>query len=133
MILELLDPKALPGSLRAHTATLRELGQIYKQIDAPFGELAKSALTVSTFALESDSAGDVIYRNLENQIASWNDRRNDLAAQIQSMLKDAEFEGDSIDERQAKWIIGQGRELLDRASECAAFPQFCASIDLADN
>lgn len=126
VILELVEPNALPPSLRAHAATLRELGQVYKQINSPFGELAKSAWKVSTYALESNSGGDTIYTNLENKIASWNDQRDDIGAKIQSMLHDAQLNGESIGEDQAKQIIGEGRELLDKARDCAADPLGCA-------
>ena len=80
--------------LREHSDTLRKLGQIYKQINAPFGELAEITLKVSTYALTSDSPGDAIYNNLENQIASWTSQRDGLTAQIKSMLEGAEFNGD---------------------------------------
>ena len=55
MIAELLYHDILPDSLHEHSDALLRLGQIYKQIDAPFGELAKSTLRVSTYALKSDS------------------------------------------------------------------------------
>ena len=41
VIRELLDPNILPSSLHAHSNTLLQLAQIYKQINAPFGELAE--------------------------------------------------------------------------------------------
>ena len=47
-IVELLDPKVLPSSLRAHSDTLLQLGQIYKKINAPFGELSENTLDVAT-------------------------------------------------------------------------------------
>jgi hypothetical protein len=132
VILELLDSKALPDSLRAHSHTLNELGQIYKQINAPFGQLAKSALTVSTYALESNSTEDVTYKNLEGQIASWTAQRDSLTAQIQSLLEGAEFNGAAFDEEQAERITDEGRELLDRASDCAADPRVCAKARRPD-
>ncbi len=60
VIMELLDNSVLPSSLHAHSDTPLQLGQIYKQINAPFGNLAKSTLKVSTYAIESDSAGDAV-------------------------------------------------------------------------
>ncbi|MBV8114144.1 MAG: hypothetical protein JO300_05345 [Silvibacterium sp.] len=126
VILELLDHKALTRTLHEHSDTLLDLGQIYKQINAPFGSLAKSTLTVSTYALESDSSGDVIYNNLESRIESWTAWRDALTAQIKPMLEGAEFGGQRIDEEQARWTIIQGRRLLDKASDCAADPARCA-------
>lgn len=119
-ILELLDPRVLPHSLHAHSQTLLRLGQIYKQIDAPFGQLARSVLTVSTFAIESTSTNDQTYTNLESQIESWTSTRDTLAAQIKSMLEGAQFNGQSIDEQQAKSLISQGQNLLDQAASVAA-------------
>ncbi|MGO9055796.1 MAG: hypothetical protein ACLQU2_00175 [Candidatus Binataceae bacterium] len=125
VILELLDRKILPSSLHAHSATLLKLGQIYKQLDAPFGELAQSALTVSTYAIASTSTNDRTYANLESQIASWTTQRDGLAAQIKSMLEGAEFNGRSIDEQQARQIIRQGQALLNQARDCASDPANC--------
>jgi hypothetical protein len=126
VILELLDPNILPGSLQAHSETLRDLGQVYKQINAPFGQLAASTLTVSTYALLSDSAADTTYRNLENQIASWTAQRDGLTARIRSMLEAAEFNGEPIDDQEAKQIIKQAEALIDAASDCASKPARCA-------
>jgi hypothetical protein len=126
VILEVLDPSILPGSLHANSDTMLKLGQIYKQIDAPFGELAAKTLKVSTYAIESDTAGDATYMNLESQIASWTAQRDDLAAQIQSILVGAEFKGKSIDEQEASQLIAKAEALLEQASDCASNPGKCA-------
>ena len=124
VILELLDPNIVPRNL--HSPTLRQLGQIYKQINAPFGELSESALKVSTYAILSDSTGDATYSKLENNITSWTEERDALASQIKSMLENAEFSGDSIDERQAFDLIFEGQVLLDQANFCALRPNICS-------
>jgi len=126
VILEVLDPAILPSSLHANSETLLKLGQIYKQIDAPFGQLAKSALTVSTYAIESDTSGDVTYKKLENQIASWTKQRDDLTARIQSILGGAEFHREGVDQDQVQQLIAQGQALLDQATDCASNPGKCA-------
>jgi hypothetical protein len=125
VILEMLDPNILPSSLHAHFNTLLQLGQVYKQINAPFGDLAESTLTVSTFALESNSSSDATYTNLETQIASWTTERDGLTAEIKTMLEDAEFNGQAIDEQQAKQIISEAQTLLNQASQCASDPRDC--------
>jgi hypothetical protein len=43
VILETIDRSALPESVRAHSATLLQLGQVYKALEAPFGQLAHDA------------------------------------------------------------------------------------------
>jgi hypothetical protein len=126
VILEMLDPNVLPQSLHAHSSTLLDLGQIYKQINAPFGELAQSTLSVSTYALTDGTPGDPVYTALEAKIAAWTSQRDSLAGQIKSMLEGAEFDGKAIDEQQAKHIISDAEDLLGRASMCASNPATCA-------
>jgi hypothetical protein len=125
-ILELLDPSVLPQSLHAHSETLLELGQIYKKINAPFGELAKSTLAVSTYAITSTSTGDVVYNNLENTISQWTLERDGLAAQMKAMLEGAEFGGTPINEKVAENLIIEGQALLDQANACENQPAKCA-------
>jgi hypothetical protein len=124
-ILELLDPSVLPKSLHAHSETVLQLGQVYKQINAPFGELSKDTLKVSTYALTSNSEGDQTYTKLEKQITSWTIERDALAKQIKSLLEGAQFNGQSIDEGQAKQLILAGQALLNQASACAEEPEEC--------
>ena len=127
VILEMVDPNVLPASLHAHAETLLRLGQIYKQINAPFGALAQSTLTVSNFAIQSESDADAVYATLEGKIAAWTTERDTLSAQAKQMLEGAEFGGLAIDEQAAKSIIGAGQSLLDRACACAANPTGCAN------
>ena len=124
-ILKLLEPGVLPKSLHAHSDTLLQLGQVYKQINAPFAALSKDALKVSTYALTSNAEGDQTYTKLENQITSWTIERDALASQIKSLLEGAQFNGQSIDEGQAKQLILAGQALLNRAGACAEEPQEC--------
>lgn len=126
VITELLDGNILPRNLRSNSATVQALGQVYKQINAPFGDLAKDTLKVSTFALVSNTSGDVTYTNLESKIASWSAERDSLAAQIKSMLEGAEFHGQPINEFQAWVTIFEGKLLLARADFCAARLDECA-------
>jgi hypothetical protein len=126
VILELVDNNGLPTSLHAHSDTLRDLGQLYKQIDAPFGQLAGDALKVSTYAIESDSAGDATYSALENKIEAWTAWRNELTSQIKPMLEGAEFHGQQVNDLEAWWIMLQGQVLLDEANWCASNPAACA-------
>jgi hypothetical protein len=109
-------------SLHAHSHTLLELGQVYNQLSAPFGQLAASALTVSTYALESDSAGDVTDANLESRIALWTAERDSVTAQIQSMLEGAEFSGQALNEQEAKQLIDQGR--TEKGRRCPGRPRW---------
>ncbi|MBV8906790.1 MAG: hypothetical protein JOZ22_24380 [Acidobacteriia bacterium] len=125
VILELLDNAALPGNVRDQSRILKELGQVYKQIDAPFGELAEDTLRISTHALRSDSPDDFVYKTLEADIAAWTKKRDKLDSRIQSLLDEA-VKGDTIDKGEAECIIHEARELLEEASDCAVQPDKCA-------
>jgi len=120
VIVESLQPSALPQSLHAHHETLLDLGAVYKQINAPFGQLGHDTLMISTKALESSSPSDATYSDLENKITSWTQERNALASQMESLLENAEFNGAAIDEKQAKSLIDQGNALLNEVSTTLA-------------
>jgi hypothetical protein len=143
VILELLDRNFLPHNLwdgddrkdkddkrkdkdKDAFSDLLELGQVYKQIDAPFGDLAQSTLKISTYALQSDTKGDAAYMELEGKINGWTAERDALVAKIRPMLDAAEFNGVSIDDKDADKLIRQSKELLDDASDCASNLAKCA-------
>jgi hypothetical protein len=96
------------------------LGQVYKQINAPVGQLGRAGLAVSTAALASDSDNDEVYRRLEHTISQWTARRNAIVGQMKAMLEGAAFGGQPISERQAQQLIRQGNQLLQDAASCAA-------------
>ncbi len=145
VILELLDRDCLPHNLsdgddhkdkdnkgkdkdkdKDALSDLLELGQVYKQINAPFGSLAESTLKISTYALQSDTKGDKTYTELEDKIMGWTAERDALVTKIKPMLEGAEFNGISIDDNDADKLISQSKELLDDASDCASNLGKCA-------
>ncbi len=126
VITEILDESVLPSSLKAHNNTLQTLGQVYKQINAPFGKLAEDTLKISTFAITSTSAGDAVYNNLEGKIAAWASERDGIAAQIKETLEEAEFGGIPINEKVANQLIDQGQDLVGLANQCVANLAKCA-------
>jgi len=120
VLLEALTPPALPQSLNAHSGTLLELAQVYKQINAPVGPLGLNSLTVSTAALASNSDNDKVYTHLEGRIANWTARRDSIAHQMRGMLEAAAFKGQPINVQKADLLIKQGQELLGEVASCAA-------------
>ncbi len=120
VILEDLDPGALPQSLRAHHATLIGLGKVYKQLNAPVGEFGLDTLQISTTALASNGAGDSTYTALENELTSFGGQRDSIAGQIDALLLGAEVNGTVINEQQAKGLIAQGQGFLDEVHAAAS-------------
>jgi hypothetical protein len=124
-LFEAMDSSVLPDSLRDHFNTLLRLGRVYKQINAPFGDLGLTSLRVSTFALASTSSGDATYTKLENKIAAWRTQRNSLAGQMRAIL-DAALNNKTISDEQAEELIEQGEALLNQVNACAAAVTECA-------
>jgi hypothetical protein len=76
VLLEALKPSALPDAVRDHFDNLLRLGRAYKQINAPFADLAKHTLKISTAALVSNAPSDAVYTSLENKLEAWRDLRD---------------------------------------------------------
>jgi hypothetical protein len=116
VLIDQLDASAVPQSLRAHRETLRRLGDVYKQLNAPFGAFSMSVLKASTQAIKSGSdTNDSTYVSLEGRIVALTSRRDALASQIRAALDGAAFGGDSLNEGRAKGWIDQADNLIDQA------------------
>jgi phospholipase C len=113
VVTEFLKGDAVPNSLNGNTA--EELGAMYKQIDASFGRFSMDTLCASTGALASNTSGDTTYTNVENALQSLGAARDALAGQIRMALWNAEFNGQKLDNKQAKGWIEQGQGYLDQA------------------
>jgi hypothetical protein len=119
VLFNFLNPSALPHSLTAHEETLRRLADAYKQINAPVNQLGLDSLVISTAALKSSTAGDSTYLQLESQLTSFTNQRNALAGQMNSMLENAAFGGQAINEGAAKQLIDQAQQLLSQVHTLA--------------
>ena len=116
-LVEVLKGWAIPSSVRKHGDIFLELAQVYKKINAPLGELGLNSLRISTHAIESNTAGDSTYTNLENQLLSLAAQRDALATKIIGLLEGAEFNGQPINLHQAHSLISQAQDLLDQVNE----------------
>jgi hypothetical protein len=110
---------AVPQSLRAHHETLLRLGDAYKQLNASFGSFDMNILKASTKALAANDVGDATYTSIENQIAGLTTQRDSLAGQIKGALNAAAFNGQALNEQQAKDFIDQANSLIGQAHTLA--------------
>ncbi|MBO0791653.1 MAG: hypothetical protein J2P36_11990 [Ktedonobacteraceae bacterium] len=117
VLFEILNAKALPKEVRDHLGFYVHLAQVYKQINAPFGQLGLDTLKTSTTALASTSENDETYTQLEQELQQITDQRNVVASQIIALLESAEF-GGSGHGQQAK-LIDQANALLKQAHTMA--------------
>ena len=119
VLFEVIQPWALPEAVRDHLGELISLARIYKQINAPVGELGLTTLQISTTALESSSPNDSTYTQLENQLLNITQVRNAIAGQIITILEQAEFGGPNshthLRSQSINGLTGQAQGLLNRA------------------
>src|SRR5215470_2699883 len=114
VLVDQLDAWAVPQSLRAHRHTLQRLGEVYKQLNAPFGRFGMETLTMSTKAVRSGTASDdSTYTALSASIDSFTDRRDALAVRMKSVLDAAAFRGQPIQEFEVAILIFEAEILLD--------------------
>ncbi len=94
---------------------LNRLGAIYKQINAPVGQLSLDSAAFATAAIESNSAGDQTYLNADLTIQSWTSQRDALAADMIALL-DFTAPGGSThhNDRNVQDLIDAGQSLLDQ-------------------
>ncbi|HVN54615.1 MAG TPA: hypothetical protein VMT46_09820 [Anaerolineaceae bacterium] len=118
VLIDQLQAWAVPQTLRAHREAIRDLGEIYKQLNAPFGSFGMDTLVASTRAIRSGSAAnDRSYTLIENSIAALTGKRDPLAAQIKTILDDAAFNGKPANQLQVLKLIVQAKILLEQAHE----------------
>src|SRR5262249_14138827 len=117
VLVEALKPPATPHSLNEHRGTVEKLGDVYEQLNAPFGQFGEDTLTASTIALKSPDSGT--YSQVENEITTLTTARDALASQIKAALSGAAFDNQRIDERQARDWIDQANDLLGQADDLA--------------
>ncbi len=115
VISEILQGYSRPLAVKK-SGSFIPLAQMYKQLNAPFGEFAMATLKASTYALASNDAGDAIYSNVEGQIQNLTAQRDALAAQMKALLTGAEFNGQAFSDAQAQGLLAQGQALLDQAN-----------------
>lgn len=118
---EVLTDQAVAQSLRAHRETLLRLGAAYEQVNASFGQFGMALLKASTNAINSGSStDDSRYTSIEGSIQNLTAQRDALAAQIKTALNNAAFNGQALNEQQAKDWIAQANSLIDEANSLAA-------------
>ncbi len=106
VITQILTPSAAKGG---NSSSFVELGNLYKQIDAPYGAFAHSLIVASTRAIRAD---DATYLSIEGRIARLAARRDALAQQMRSVLY-----GSANGHREQ--LIARAHALLHEAAELA--------------
>ena len=99
---------------------LNRLGDVYKQINAPVGQLSLDSVAFATKATLSNSSGDQTYINADAQIAAWTRQRNDLAFKMIALLDTTAPGYTNHNDRNVNNLIRQGEQLLAEVHAAAA-------------
>jgi hypothetical protein len=113
VLIEALSPNAIPAGLAGDVPLAKRLGEVYEQLNAPFGTFGLETLKASTKALTSTS--DDTYNSIETEIAALTTHRDSLASEIKSALDAAAFSGQLLPRRANGWI-DQAQSLIDEAT-----------------
>jgi hypothetical protein len=112
VLTQAMTPSALNPSLATQEPLVQRLGQLYDQLNAPFGSFGSDTLKASTNGIESSSRSDFLYTLVETQIKVLTAKRNALAGQIHAALQAAEFGGQPINPATAAVWQVRGQTLL---------------------
>jgi hypothetical protein len=116
VLVEDLKTGDLPWSLRVNQDTVRQLGDVYKQLLAANGQFARNTLTASTKAITGDPAA---YPSAATRLSDLGNQRDKLTNRIGAVLMDAAFHGRPVD-WQGCQLLDQAHDLLNQAARLAA-------------
>ena len=113
VIVENLEPAALPATIANNLAAYQALAVAYKQLTAPFGAASTAGLRLATAAIPTGSASnDAAYTRYAATMQAYLAARNPLIVQIKAVL-DAAAAGTGFDAGQAAFLTSQAVALTD--------------------
>jgi hypothetical protein len=106
VITQILAPSAIKGG---NSTSFTDLGDLYKQLNAPYGNFAYALIVASTNAIK---ANDATYQSMELQIQQLTSQRDALVQQMKNAL-------DGSSNGHVEQLIREGLNLLGAARELA--------------
>jgi hypothetical protein len=116
VVAEWMQRQALPRGIENRQEDFIELARIYKQLNAPKGQLGRASLVWSN---RSVTAADQTYARYLKKIGDITAERNDLAGKIKTVLNNAEFNGQPVDEGNEDGLGNRAKALIDQVSDLA--------------
>jgi len=116
VVAEFMGDDALPSGIRNRRENFIELATVFKQLNAPKGELGRASLVWSN---RSVTATDKVYARYLQQIGDVTAKRDELAGQIKTVLNDAAFHNHPVDEGAEDGLGHRARVLIDLVKDMA--------------
>jgi hypothetical protein len=116
VVAEWMHSQALPDGIRDNRDNFIDLAQVYKQLNAPLGQLGRASLVWSNRSVTST---DKAYARYLKQIGEITEERNELASQLKTVLNNAEFHGQPVGEGNEDGLRNRAKALIDKVSDLA--------------
>ncbi len=100
--------------------SLSRLAALYKQINAPVGQLSLDSVKFATEAMLTSTAGDATYLEADAKIAGWTARRDALAAKIIVLLDPTAPGYRNTDRSDVRELSAQAQKLLNEVHAAAS-------------
>jgi hypothetical protein len=116
VLAEWMDSKALPQGIRRRRENFVELAEVYKQLNAPLGELGRASMK---YANRSVTDVDTVYARYLAKIGDITTKRDELAGDIKAVLDAAAFGNQPVDEGGEDGLGQRARTLIERVKDLA--------------
>ena len=116
VVAEFMGDEALPPGIRNSRENFIELATVFKQLNAPKGDLGRASLVWSN---RSVTATDKVYARYLQQIGDITAKRDELAGQIKTVLNNAAFHNRPVDEGSEDGLGHQAKALIDQVKDMA--------------
>jgi hypothetical protein len=116
VVAEFMHEEALPPGIRKSRENFVELAQVFKQLNAPKGELGRASLVWSN---RSVTATDKIYARYLKRIGDITGDRDQLASRIKTVLNNAGFHDQPVDEEAEDGLGHRARAMIDQVKDLA--------------
>jgi hypothetical protein len=116
VVAEWMHEQALPKGIRSARENFVELAKVFKQLNAPKGELGRASLV---WANRSITSNDKVYARYLGQIGDITEDRDELAGQIKTVLNNAAFGNRPVSEGSEDGLGRRARALIDRVQDLA--------------
>ena len=116
VVAEWMQPQALPSGIAKAQANFTELATVFKQLDAPVGDLGRSSLVWANKSITGTNQTYLAYLKQMNEIIQ---QRQDLAFKIRNTLHAAAFADQPVDLGTVDNLGDQAQDLINKVNNLA--------------
>jgi hypothetical protein len=114
MLAEIMTSNSLPPPVAQQPAAFTQLAAVFKQINAPLGQLGVQTLSYATQGVLSSNS---TYASVDVELKLLGQQRDALAAQIIAVLEGAEFNNQTLDPDTVQSLVNDANDLLASVPE----------------